>query len=71
MGGATNDDRPASLRPRRFYVLSSGWRRLRDRDGVPVVLRLYVDQFGELFEVDSWKVDFSLGAGCQSAMKTC
>jgi hypothetical protein len=31
----------------------------RDADGVPVSVGLYLDQFGDLFELDVWKVDFS------------
>jgi hypothetical protein len=30
-----------------------------DTDGVPVSVALNLDQFGELFELDVWKVDFS------------
>jgi hypothetical protein len=30
-----------------------------DADGVLVSAALYLDQFGELFELDLWKVDFS------------
>ena len=30
-----------------------------DADGVPVSVALNVDQYGELFELDLWKVDFS------------
>jgi hypothetical protein len=31
----------------------------RDEDGVPVSIALNMDQFGDLFELDFWKVDFS------------
>ena len=31
----------------------------RDNDGVLVSVTLNLDQFGELFELDVWKVDFS------------
>ncbi|MEQ1921259.1 MAG: hypothetical protein ABL952_02010 [Pyrinomonadaceae bacterium] len=30
-----------------------------DDDGIPVLVSLNLDKEGELFEVDSWKVDFS------------
>jgi hypothetical protein len=30
-----------------------------DLDGVPVSVALNVDQYGQLFELDLWKVDFS------------
>lgn len=30
-----------------------------DADGVEVLVALNLDQDGELFEIDSWKVDFS------------
>ena len=30
-----------------------------DDDGVPVSAALNIDQFGELFELDIWKADFS------------
>jgi hypothetical protein len=31
----------------------------RDEDGVPVLASLNLDEDGELYELDSWKVDFS------------
>ncbi|WP_400192293.1 DUF6984 family protein [Hymenobacter sp. B81] len=30
-----------------------------DADGVPVLASLYLDREGELYELDSWKVDYS------------
>jgi len=30
-----------------------------DADGVDVIVSLYTDKSGKLFEIDSWKVDFS------------
>ncbi|MGB2638232.1 MAG: hypothetical protein WAN32_04730 [Candidatus Acidiferrum sp.] len=30
-----------------------------DSDGIPVSITINVDQNGQLFEVDFWKVDFS------------
>ena len=32
---------------------------LADADGTPVLAALTLDQFGDLFELDIWKVDFS------------
>lgn len=31
--------------------------RFLDEDGVPVLVSLYLDQQGELYELDCWKVD--------------
>ena len=51
-----------------FCKMSSEERRLgkeiaegsfRDADGVLVSVTLNLDQFGDLFELDIWKVDFS------------
>lgn len=49
----------ASSAPHRVYrkTVSEAW--FRDSDGVPVVVSLNVDKDGELFEIHSWKVDFS------------
>ena len=33
--------------------------QFKDQDGIEVSVSLNVDQFGQLFEVDIWKVDFS------------
>lgn len=43
----------------RWYdrTVSEAW--FRDSDGVPVVVSLNVDGGADLFELDSWKVDFS------------
>lgn len=30
-----------------------------DLDDVPVIVTLYLDNYGDLFEIDIWKVDFS------------
>ena len=43
--------------PRYGRTLCEAW--FRDADGVPVVVSLNVDQNDELFELDSWKVDFT------------
>lgn len=43
---------------RRFgRELVEGW--YLDDDDMPISVSMNLDQFGELFEVDSWKVDFS------------
>ena len=34
--------------------------RFQDEDDIPVLVSLNVDQDGDLYELDSWKVDFSL-----------
>lgn len=48
-----------SVTPDRLYgrTLAEGW--YTDEDGVPVVVALYLDRDGNIFELDSWKVDFS------------
>jgi hypothetical protein len=33
--------------------------RFDDEDGVPVLMSLFLDEEGELYELDSWKVDYS------------
>ncbi|WP_411178823.1 DUF6984 family protein [Paraburkholderia gardini] len=52
----------------RFNSQSTGERRLGvdlcqlgflDSDGVPILVTLSLDNFGQLFELDVWKVDFS------------
>jgi hypothetical protein len=49
---APSDDR------RREFGSEISSAEFADDDGVLVSLALYVDQFGELFELDSWKVNF-------------
>lgn len=58
--GGMGSFRFALSTPGRVYgrTLSEGW--FRDSDGVPVVVSLNVDTADELFEPDSWKVDFSV-----------
>ena len=34
-------------------------RELVDKDGVPISIAVNIDNYGELFELDIWKVDFS------------
>lgn len=33
--------------------------QFKDKDGTLVIASLYLDNFGELFELDIWKTDFS------------
>ena len=52
----------------RFFTSSSGKRvfgkeiaeaLFHDADGIPVSVALNLDQFGDLFELDVWKVNFA------------
>ncbi|WP_454809274.1 DUF6984 family protein [Paenarthrobacter nitroguajacolicus] len=43
--------------PRYRRTIAEGW--FKDIDGIPVALALYVDREDDLFELDSWKVDFT------------
>ncbi len=31
----------------------------KDKDGIEVIASLYLDQLGDIFEIDIWKTDFS------------
>lgn len=60
-----NDGGMGSLRfiadgvmPRRFGARLVE-RQLIDSDGVPVSVAVYLDEYGDLYELDVWKVDFS------------
>ncbi|WP_052690607.1 DUF6984 family protein [Pseudarthrobacter chlorophenolicus] len=48
-----------TTKPDRFFgrTLSEGW--FKDADGYLVMLYLNLDKEDEIFELDSWKVDFS------------
>lgn len=48
-----------TIKPDRRFgrTLAEGW--FEDEDGFPVLLCLNLDEEDELFELDSWKVDFS------------
>jgi hypothetical protein len=53
---------PGSLRfisqqPNRRLGEKVAGTRFLDEDGVPVFVSLYLDQQGELYELDCWKVD--------------
>lgn len=43
--------------PRYGRTIAEGW--FKDLDDIPVALALYVDRDDDLFELDSWKVDFT------------
>jgi hypothetical protein len=47
----------STTKPRYGRTVSEAW--FLDSDRVPVVVSLNLDQNDELFELDSWKVDFS------------
>ena len=36
---------------------------LKDEDGVPILVSIFLDSQGKLFELDVWKVDFSARKG--------
>lgn len=64
MGKDMDDGGMGSLRigradPGRYFEreLVEGW--YLDDDDVPSSVSINLDQFGDLYEVDSWKVDFS------------
>jgi hypothetical protein len=44
---------------KRLFAEEIGEGSFRDSDGVLVSVTLNADQFGDLFELDLWKVDFS------------
>ncbi|MCM0616212.1 MULTISPECIES: hypothetical protein [unclassified Paenarthrobacter] len=48
-----------STKPSRRYglTLSEGW--FNDEDGFPVLVAINLDKDNDVFELDSWKVDFS------------
>ena len=48
-----------TIKPDRRYgrTLSEGW--FKDEDGWPVLVAINLDKEDEIFELDSWKVDFS------------
>ncbi|ABK02388.1 conserved hypothetical protein [Arthrobacter sp. FB24] len=48
-----------TTKPDRMFgrTLSEGW--FKDEDGFPVMLCLNLDKEDDIFELDSWKVDFS------------
>ena len=48
---------PDALRRRFGFELATG--RYKDSDGVPVNIAFNLDQYGDPYELDFWKVDFS------------
>ena len=48
---------PNEFKRRLANEVASG--RFKDTDGTAVVVSVNIDQFGDLFELDLWKVDFS------------
>jgi len=45
--------------PDRTFGSQASACRFTDDDGVEVIVSLYLDQFGKLYELDIWKTDFS------------
>lgn len=43
----------------RFYSRDIGEIEMLDEDGITLIISVNVDNNGELFELDIWKVDFS------------
>ncbi|WP_026555420.1 DUF6984 family protein [Arthrobacter sp. 35W] len=48
---------PATPDPRFGAMLSEGW--FKDADGTPVIVSINLDRDDNIFELDSWKVDYS------------
>jgi len=44
---------------KRCFGFELATAKYRDRDGVPVSIAFNLDQYGEPFELDFWKADFS------------
>jgi len=57
MGSLRFSQRGAST-PRRLGALLAE-REFVDSDGVPILVAINLDESGDLFELDIWKVDFS------------
>ncbi|WP_139921644.1 hypothetical protein [Hymenobacter sp. DG01] len=55
--GATSSLRFFSATPNRRLGQQLATTQFLDADGVPVLVSLYLDQAGELYELDCWKVD--------------
>ncbi|MBX0289463.1 hypothetical protein K3G63_03390 [Hymenobacter sp. HSC-4F20] len=54
---ATGSLRFLSATPHRRLGQQLATTQFLDEDGVPVLVSLYLDQVGELYELDCWKVD--------------
>lgn len=50
---------PSGLKAERRFGDDVAEVWLKDEDGMPVLVTLLVDQHGQLYELDVWKVDFS------------
>lgn len=48
----------SDVRPRRFGEQLVG-KEFVDSDGIPVMVAVNLDEHGDLYELDIWKVDFS------------
>nr|WP_135391936.1 hypothetical protein [Hymenobacter metallicola] len=55
--GQTGSLRFVSALPNRRLGEKVAGTRFLDEDGVPVFVSLYLDEQGELYELDCWKVD--------------
>jgi len=58
MGSLRLYSKSVQFQERRFGSQASEIQ-FNDVDGIPVLVTLYLDQEGDLFELDVWKVDFS------------
>lgn len=59
MDGGMGSLRFVNSHPNRRFGRKLGEAQFTDSDGILVSATLNADQFGELFELDIWKVDFS------------
>ncbi|WP_426059098.1 DUF6984 family protein [Hymenobacter sp. B1770] len=57
--GGMGSLRFASSKPNRKRGSVTAALQFNDDDGVPVLVALYLDKEGELYELDSWKVNYS------------
>ena len=48
-----------SAKPHRRLGVVAAKVQYQDEDGIPVLASLYLDEDGELYELDNWKVDSS------------
>lgn len=57
--GGMGSLRTCSIRADRMLGRIVAEGEFRDADGTPVFVAINEDQYGELFELDVWKADFS------------
>jgi hypothetical protein len=57
--GGMGSLRFASTSPTRKIGLRIAEAQFKDEDDVPVLVSLYLDTEGNLYELDSWKVDYT------------